>query len=736
MAEPADAPDAATHDHAAEVPYVRAETREDVLVAKEGALFACARPSGDIAPGPASSLGLYSSDTRHLSELTVTLGGRAPVVLSSSDADGYHAIVEATNAGLHPGPPGREVSQQTVSLRRDLLIAGGSLYVRLRLRGFSPHPLRLTLEAAVAADFADMFDVRGAAEQRDRNPVEARVDGGAGLRFAYTGDDGRERTTRVDFTPAPVAVDELGDGRFSARWSLELQAGGRDEVLIVVSPGGAPARAPSTFDEALASVRDSHARWAASCTSILTTNERVEPVLAASVRDLRALLTPVGGVDGVSGEMVAAGIPWYVAPFGRDSLITCYGALAVDPGLARRTLVLLAALQAREDDPWRDAEPGKILHEIRTGELAAAGLIPHTPYYGSADSTPLFVMLAGAYHRWTGDEETLHALRPALDAALAWIDGHGDSDGDGFVEYERRSPSGLLNQGWKDSNDAIVHADGRLAEGPIALVEVQGYVYRAKRAAADLYDELGEPDRARSLRAEAESLREQIVTAFWNEQEGTLALALDGRKRQVASVTSNAGHCLFCGVLDDRRAAAVVERLMAPDMFSGWGIRTLARTNPAYNPMSYHCGSIWPHDNAIIAAGFKRYGFAAETEAVASALFDVARLAVDSRLPELYCGFGRDAGGPVSYPVACAPQAWAAAAPFLLLQAMLGISADAPSRALRIQQPRLPSWLREVELRSLQVGASRFALRFRRDGDVTAFSLLEAEGDVRVTMAG
>lgn len=736
MGEPPEAPDAVTHDHAAEVPYVRAETREDVLVAKEGALFACARPSGDIAPGPASSLGLYSSDTRHLSELTVTLGGRAPVVLSSSDADGYHVVVEATNADLHPGPPGREVSQQTVSLRRELLIADGTLYARLRLRGFASHPLRLTLEAVLAADFADMFDVRGAAEQRDRNQVEAGADPDGTLRFAYTGDDGRERTTLAAFAPAPASVDELGEGRFRARWSLELHAGGRDDVLIVVSPGATTGREPSTFDDALASVRGSHRRWAESCTSLLTTNERVEPVLAASVRDLRALLTPVEDVEGMSGEMVAAGIPWYVAPFGRDSLITGYASLAVEPGLARRTLLLLAALQAREDDPWRDAEPGKILHEIRAGELAAAGLIPHTPYYGSADSTPLFVMLAGAHHRWTGDEETLHALRPALDAALEWIDRHGDRDGDGFVEYERRSPGGLLNQGWKDSNDPIVHADGRLAEGPVALVEVQAYVYRAKRAAADLYDELGEPDRARSLRAEADTLRQAIVDAFWDEREGTLALALDGRKRQVASVTSNAGHCLFCGVLDDRRAAAVVERLMAPDMFSGWGIRTLARTNPAYNPMSYHCGSIWPHDNAIIAAGFKRYGFTAETDAVASALFDVARLAEDSRLPELYCGFGRDAGGPVSYPVACSPQAWAAAAPFLLLQAMLGLSADVPNGVLAVHRPTLPAWLDEVELRGLRVGRAQVGLRFHREGDATSFTLLDAPDDVRVTMTG
>ena len=439
-----------------------------------------------------------------------------------------------------------------------------------------------------------------------------------------------------------------------------------------------------------------------------------------------------------AGEALpAAGIPWYVAPFGRDSLLASCELLMVNPEVARGTLLALAELQSRLDEPWRDAEPGKILHELRVGELARTGHIPHTPYYGTVDATPLFLMVAGGYYRWTLDIETLARLRPALDAALAWIDQWGDHDGDGFVEYERRSPAGLVNHGWKDSHDSVVHADGSLAEGPIALVEAQGYVYEARLRIAEVYDALGERDRATWLRAQAQELRAAFNDAFWDPEEGFFAMALDGEKRQVRSVSSNPTHCLYCGIVDEDKAPLVAERLMAPDMFSGWGIRTLASSSRAYNPMSYHNGSIWPHDNAIAAAGLKRYGFHAATARIASALFEVAASAREFRLPELFCGFHRDASPAiVSYPVACIPQAWAAAAPFMLVQAMMGVSAHAPSNTLTVDRPMLPDWLGSLELRDVQVARSRVSLSFRRSGPgTTGFSLLEQDGDVRVTMS-
>jgi glycogen debranching enzyme len=437
------------------------------------------------------------------------------------------------------------------------------------------------------------------------------------------------------------------------------------------------------------------------------------------------------------GALPAAGIPWYVAPFGRDSLLTSCEALMLNPDLARGTLRVLAELQASREEAWRDAEPGKILHELRAGELARTGHIPHTPYYGTADATPLFLMLAGAYFDWTADTEAMIALRPAFDAALEWIDRWGDRDGDGFVEYERRSRAGLHNQGWKDSWDAVMHADGTPAEGPIALVEVQGYVYDAKLRIADVYDALGKARRAERLRTEASALRAAFNETFWNAEEDFFALALDGRKAQVRSVASNAAHCLYSGIVDEDKASLVAERLMAPDMFSGWGIRTLSSGSPAYNPMSYHNGSVWPHDSAIAAAGLKRYGFHAATARIAEALFEVAAGARDFRLPELFCGFHRDGSNAVvAYPVACIPQAWAAAAPFLLLQSLLGISAHAPDGGLSVERPTLPDWLGSVEVCDVRVGRARVSLSFERTAAAgTAFSLLKQEGDVRVTMS-
>jgi glycogen debranching enzyme len=469
------------------------------------------------------------------------------------------------------------------------------------------------------------------------------------------------------------------------------------------------------------------------CTRVTTDNELFDRFVSASIRDLHALMMPASG-----GTLPAAGIPWYVAPFGRDSLLTAYEALMINPDVARGTLGVLAGLQARADEAWRDAEPGKILHELRAGELARTNLIPHTPYYGTVDATPLFLALAGAYYRWTLDADTMVALQPAFDAALDWIDASGNRDGDGFVEYERRSSAGLRSHGWKDSGDSVVHADGSLAEGPLALVEVQGYVYEAKLRIADVYEALGDASRAQQLRAEARALRKAFNEAFWDPDEGFFALALDGRKAQVRSVASNPAHCLFCGIVDDDKAPLVAERLMAPDMFSGWGIRTLSSGSRAYNPMSYHNGSVWPHDNAIAAAGLKRYGFHAGTARIASALFDVAAGARDFRLPELFCGFHRESSNAVvAYPVACIPQAWAAAAPFLLLQSLLGISAHAPDgNRLIVERPTLPDWLGSIELRDVRLADARASLSFQRTpAGATGFSLLEQKGDVRVTMS-
>jgi glycogen debranching enzyme len=710
-------------------PPIPAEARAELLVIKHGAGFLCARPDGDIRPKAASGEGLYAEDTRHLSELRVSLGDASPVLLSHSIESGYRAVVDATNPAIADAT-GASVPQETINLRRTLLISD-RLYCDIALRSFHSAPVTVPLTVHLAADFADVFEIRGVRRRPSRGRAMVPKAENSAVLFGYEGQDGVFAETLVELAPRPRSSD-IDSEQVTVSWDIGLAPGQERSVLITVVPAsGRHRHPPRRYSDAAAELDRDQEQWIEQCTRIETDNELLQAVLAAAARDLHALLTPLEGV-----RIPAAGIPWYVAPFGRDSLITCYESLLLKPTLARDTLIALAALQAREDEPWRDAEPGKILHELRSGELARARLVPHTPYYGTVDATPLFVMLAAAHYRWTNDLDTLSRLRPALDAALDWIDGPGDADGDGFVEYQRRSSAGLLNQGWKDSEDAVRHADGTPAQGPIALVEVQGYVYLAKLRIAEAYDALGQPDRGDELRAQAQKLREAFNEAFWNADEGTFALALDGRKRQVQSVTSNPGHCLYCGIVEPDKADALAERLMADDMFSGWGVRTLSTQSPAYNPMSYHNGSVWPHDNAIIAAGLKRYGHADATVRIATAMFDIAGRARDFRLAELYCGFDRVGTSEiVGYPVACIPQAWATAVPFMLLQAMLGITAHAPTHTLAVIQPHVPDWLGRVELHQLKIAGAHVSLAFTQAGGITGFSLLDQEGDVNVTMA-
>ena len=705
-----------------------AEAREELLALKSGVQFVCTRTDGSIRPARASGEGFYARDTRHLSEVGLTVGGLQPILLSSVMESGHHAVINATNPVLEDG--GEFVPQDTLNVRRTVLVAD-RLYYRVRVRSFHAQPVATVVEVSLAADFADVFEVRGVGRRTGGRLLPPTSDGDR-LRFTYVAVDGQRRETLVDLSPSPLHVRIDGD-RVQVAWDVRLAAGEAIELqLTALAAARGRRRVGPTLEQAAARLEATSADWAGACARINTDNELFDRLIDASLRDLHALLMPVG-----DGALPAAGIPWYVAPFGRDSLLSSCESLMINPEVARGTLLVLAGLQADADDAWRDSEPGKVLHELRTGELARTGQIPHTPYYGTVDATPLFLMVAGGYYRWTLDLDTMTRLRPALDAALTWIDEWGDRDGDGFVEYERRSPAGLRNHGWKDSEDAIVHADGSLAQGPIALVEAQGYVYEAKLRIADVYEALGDTSRAGRLRTEAATLRRAFNEAFWDPEQGFFALALDGSKDQVRSITSNPAHCLYCGIVDDDKARLVAERLMAPDMYSGWGIRTLSNGSPAYNPMSYHNGSVWPHDNAIAAAGLKRYGFDAATNRIASGLFDIAFGALDFRLPELLCGFHRDGSRAiVAYPVACIPQAWAAAAPFMLVQALLGVSAHAPENRLMVDRPRLPDWLGSVEIRDLRIGPSTVSLAFHYSpSGSTGFSLLEQHGDVHVTMS-
>jgi len=698
-----------------------------LLATKEGEIFCYSDATGNMVPASGMGMGLYYRDTRFLSGLVLTLSDEAPVLLSSSAERAYMSYMDTTNSDIWDGAH-LVVAQQTLSLRRIRAIHG-RMYERVRVKNYSDTCVRVRVQMSFAADFADIFEVRGLRRKRRGAFAVPRLEPTL-VRFAYRGEDEVYRETRINFDDPPDAMEEI-DSWVRVTYEVALEPGQTRMLGLAVQPRvGQDPLSHKPFDVAVHELRRSYEDWERSCTDLYTDNELFNTMLHRGLRDLRALETTTP-----HGPVLAAGIPWYVAVFGRDSLLASHQILAVNPDCAKDTLRVLAAYQGRQLDPWRDEEPGKILHEIRLGELAGAFYVPHSPYFGSVDSTPLFLMLLGTLYKWTGDLDFCREMLPAVEGCLSWIRDYGDMDGDGFVEYLRRSPRGLANQGWKDSGTAICHPDGTPARGPIALAEVQGYVYMAKFRIADIFDALGDQARAGSLRAEAERLKKDFNEAFWNPEEGYFAMALDGDKRQVTTVASNPGHGFYCDIIAPEHAELTARRLLQPDMFSGWGVRTMAKSAAAYNPMSYHNGSVWPHDNAIIAAGLKRYGFHKATNRIATALFDTARLFEYQRLPELFCGFTRRSPNrPVAYPVACSPQAWAAGTPFLLLQAMLGLSARAPENLLTVNKPVLPSWLNTVEVRNLRVGRSRISLVFRREGEITGFSLMEKEGDVRVVM--
>jgi glycogen debranching enzyme len=708
-------------------PVLVTDLASKTLAVKEDDTFLYSDLEGNLDHGGDYGLGLYTADTRFLSYFRLTVNGRDPVLLSSSSERGYMSHVDLTNPDLYDGDL-LTVPQQTLNIRRIRAIRD-RLFERVRVKNYNAFAVSLDLEFGFGADFADIFEVRGMARESVTEPLQPTVEAGV-VEFPYEGRDGIRRTTRIEFGAQPDRIS-TEDGIVTVVFRMHLAPYQTKLVGLSVDPIVEDDRTTAVdFDHAVHDLRRSYEEWERGSTQVVTDNELYNQLLDRSLRDLRALQTRVDG-----GSVLAAGIPWYVTVFGRDSLIASHQLLMVNPDTARGALELLAAKQGAEVDDWRDEQPGKILHEIRYGELARAGIVPHTPYFGSVDSTPWFLILLAQYFRWTGDVAFALDLLPAAERALEWIDRFGDLDGDGFVEYLCRSTGGIRNQGWKDSADSVVHADGRLAEPPIALAEVQGYVYLAKQRMADVFRALGRSDDAQRLDDDAERLKRRFNEAFWMEDEKFFAEALDADKRQVRTVTSNPGHGLYCGIVDEDKAVPLAKRLLSPDMFSGWGVRTMSKAAAAYNPMSYHNGSVWPHDNALIAAGLKRYGFARSTNRVATALFDAAIQADYLRLPELFCGFTRRTPNrPVSYPIACSPQAWAAGSPYLMLQAMLGISARAHQNLLTVNLPHLPTWLNTVEVRNLAVGNSRLSLVFRREGEITSFSLLSREGDVRVVM--
>lgn len=707
--------------------YILASTlasRGHRLLLNHGDSFAIFDEAGDVPFGGRDIYGLFCRGTRYLSRFELRLNEAVPLILNAAPTDDASELsIYLTNGDERRG--GEVVMQRdTVAIRRRAALADGMLINAIQLHNYGRERLALRLRVAFAADFADVFELRGV-ERADRGTLRQAELADGCVRLPYEGLDGEARITELRFTP--VGAWRLSGGLAELALDLAPRQSAAAEIVIQCRFPGAAAR-PQHLASAVGVVAAERRQCLELFPEIETDNEEFNDWLRVSIRDLAILRTV-----GARGSYLYAGIPWFATVFGRDGLLTAREVLAFAPELAAGTLRTLAALQGTRDDPERDEEPGKILHEVRHGEMAALGEVPFGRYYGSIDATPLFLMLLADYAERTADLDLVSALWPSARAAMAWID--RASGPNGYLAYARRTHRGLGNQGWKDSHDSVSHADGRLAEPPIALCEVQAYVYAARRGLAALARRLDEPALAEEWEGAAAALRARFERDFWMEDRDTYALALDGAGARCEVVASNPGHCLFGGIVEAPRASRVVDRLLREDCSCGWGIRTLSSEAPRYNPMSYHNGSVWPHDNAIIAAGFGRYGLAAAAAAVLSALFEATAAMEERSLPELFCGFPRsERQQPVPYPVACRPQAWAAGAVFLLLEAVLGLQMDAWERRVTISHATLPAWLRWIELRGLRLADARVDLRVTRGRYSAAVEVTGRAGDIEVVV--
>jgi glycogen debranching enzyme len=700
-------------------------THDRIEVLKQGDTFGLFDQYGDIHSLRSGSQGLYHEGTRFLSRFELTINGERPLLLSSTvKEDNVLLNVDLTSPDMtHLGQV--EVASGALHLSRSRFLWQGRCFERLRVHNYSHLPVPVQLSFSVDADFADLFEVRGRKRSKRGRHLET-VTSKDGVSLGYEGLDGVERWVTVRCAPAPTAVhpDEIScdtllpAGEF-VQWDLMISC----EVERRI-------RCDLSYESAFIEVERALSSAKADDCLIITSNDQFNGWLNRSLADLHMMVS-----DTPDGPYPYAGVPWFSTPFGRDGLITAFEFLWVNPSIARGVLAYLAANQAKEVVAEQDAEIGKILHETRKGEMAVLNEIPYGRYYGSIDATPLFIMLAGAYYERTGDRTFISQIWPNIELALQWIDRAGDLDGDGFVEYSRRSKDGLIHQGWKDSQDAVFHADGSSAEGPFALCEVQGYVFAAKRRAARLALALGHPEQARRFLKEADTLRTQFERRFWCNDLSTYALALDGLKRPCRVRTSNAGHCLWTGIAEHKHGMKLAKLLVGEEFFNGWGVRTVATTESRFNPMAYHNGSVWPHDNALIAAGMASYGFKEGALKILCGLFDASQFLELHRLPELLCGFSRRPGeGPTLYPVACSPQTWSSVALFLLLQACLGLRIEAPRARLSFSQPVLPPFLDHIEIKHLRIGDAVVDLSLERHTTDVGINILRREGRVEVVV--
>jgi glycogen debranching enzyme len=699
----------------------------DTRVLKHGETFGVFDRHGDIHPVGLGEQGLYHDGTRFLSELDLRVAGKRLSLLSSTVMrDNAKLVVDLTNPDLDAEPDGNpEIPRGTLHVFRSRLLWHGVLYEQVRITNYGMLPIAVTVSWRFDADFVDLFEVRGVRRARRGRRVDPIVTDDA-VTLGYEGLDGKTRRTRIELQPAPARLSERDA-------TMTVQLDGKAEtrcVMTVTCLDGAPMMTPARFEDASQRARTAMERAREAECRIETSSVPFNQWIEQSMCDLHMMLT-----ETPYGPYPFAGVPWYCTPFGRDGLITALAWLWTNPRIARGVLGFLAARQAREVVPAQDADPGKILHEVRGGEMAALGETPFASYYGSVDSTSLFVILAAAYYRRTGDLGFVEQLWPNVEAAIGWHERSGDVDGDGFIEYARRSADGLVQQGWKDSHDSVFHADGGMADGPIALCEVQGYYHAALQGGASLAAVLGRDELARVWCARADDLRHRFDAAFWDDALGAYALALDGAKRPCRVRSSNAGQCLFTGIVRAERARRVADTMLAPAMFGGWGVRTLASGERRYNPLSYHNGSVWPHDNGLIALGLARHGLTEHAVAITSALFDASTYFDQHRMPELFCGLLRRPGeGPTSYPVACSPQAWAASSVLMLVEACLGMTIDAVHRRIVFRQPALPPTVDQVRIRGLRIGDASVDLSVERHRDDVTVLVLRRDGAIEVEL--
>ncbi|MBE4908471.1 amylo-alpha-1,6-glucosidase [Bacillus luteolus] len=678
----------------------------DYRVIKENDLFLLTDTNGNITENHQYGLGLYTKDTRFLSKLDLKINGENPVLLASDAAENYMSKILLTNP--HMEKDGELILwRESVEITRTRFIYDEVLYESIKVKNYYPKSVNFNVSLHFDVDFSDMFIVRGF-QTGEIGKRKGQTISNKSLTFHYEGADQLHRSTIISWDKAEKSSDSDG----SVYFDFELNHLEEDTFIFMIQPtiGQVDVTEPLAFDQALVNLKNSYEEWDSSITKVKTDFEPLQRLIDRGIGDLRVLLTDLG-----YGKFPVAGLPWFGVPFGRDSLIAALQMLPFNPVVAKGTLLTMASQQGTKVDPWRDEQPGKIMHEIRYGELANTNQIPFTPYYGTIDATPLFLVLLTQYVRWTGDLEIVTTLNDNIEAALNWIDHYGDRDGDLFIEYHQESSKGIANQGWKDSGDSIVHRNGDYAKTPIALSEVQGYVYQAKMELAEIFDTLGNGEKAKVLKEQASSLREKFEEAFWMNDLNYYAIALDENKKQVGTITSNPGHVLFSEMLSPERVNSVVEMLVSPKMFSGFGIRTMGADEAGYNPMSYHDGSIWPHDNSLILLGMSKLQKSEEANTVMQGLIDASSYFEYDRLPELFCGYEKSIGKAVKYPVACSPQAWAAGTPLVFVQSMLGLFPNSMKKQITIS-PNLLKPMNELEVSNLSIGEGLLSLRVTREG--------------------